>query len=79
MEDVKIWYCKIGFAEGFELPPGADQEMRSLVAAAFQVVVGRQPDATFSCWAGPGDRQFLSDGELDVAERILDARRRSGR
>lgn len=63
---MRVWYCKIGFAAGEVLPPGADSPMREAVETRFFEVVGHHPSFTFSGWNAQ-----LTEGELAVIENRM--------
>ena len=66
MSDGKCWTCAIGYADGAELPDGADAPMREAVKRAFRELTGREPDFAFTGWGGE-----LSETELEVVhERV---------
>jgi hypothetical protein len=59
--NLKIWSCKVGYADADRLPPGSDGPMRDAVQDAFEQLTGLAPDFTFSGWGAQ-----LSPGELAV-------------
>lgn len=63
MSDKAVWSCKIGYADGTELPDGADLPMRQMVGDAFEALTGGQADFIFSGWAAR-----LDEAELAVVE-----------
>lgn len=58
---LRVWSCKIGYAEDSCLAPGSDGPMRDAVESAFKQVTGGDSEFMFSGWDGQ-----LSPGELAV-------------
>lgn len=61
----KIWGCKIGLANGEELPDGADAPMRQAVQKAFRELTGL--DDLF-CFSGWGTK--LDEHEFDALTKV---------
>jgi len=47
---MRIWSCKIGNVEDFDIPPGSDLPMRSAVERAFKELTGKEAHFNFSGW-----------------------------
>lgn len=70
---MKVWTCKIGEV-GIELPEGADLPMREAVKAAYQKLVGRDPDFIFSGWGGELDhieRAIVQRNKVEIKEEKM--------
>lgn len=63
---MKVWTCKIGWADGERLPAAADGPMREAVEWAFREITGTKPAFIFSGWGGQ-----LTESELAVIEDRL--------
>lgn len=63
MKERKIWGCKIGYADAFELPPGSDNPMRKAIEKAFKDITGHESDFCLSGWG-----EILDEKELSVIE-----------
>jgi hypothetical protein len=69
--NLKVWDCKVGYADSCDLPGGADYPMRRAIETAFKKLTGRYPDFMFTGWGGELTPIQKSIVDEDIQRKML--------